>query len=55
MDQEKRTWRAPEMIDVGDVVDVTEGMATNVRDNDTHSTTLTYSLNGNRFDEVDLE
>ena len=55
MNQEKRPWSAPEMIDVGDVVDVTEGMSTNVRDNDRNTATLTYSKDGNRFDEVELE
>ena len=33
MTEDKRPWRAPELIDIGNVVDLTEGMETNVRDN----------------------
>ena len=54
MNQEKRTWRAPELIDVGRVVDVTEGMVTNGRDNQ-GETPVTYSINRiDGPDEVEL-
>jgi hypothetical protein len=54
MNQEKRTWRAPELIDVGDVVDVTEGMSSNVRDNP-GSDSPSYNESRYNADEVDLE
>jgi hypothetical protein len=53
MDQEKRPWRAPELIDVGDVSDVTEGMSTNVRDGAV--TQVSYEGGRSGTDEVDLE
>jgi hypothetical protein len=54
MNQEKRPWRTPELIDVGDVVDVTEGMSTNVRDNHGYEPP-TWSETGSKAGEVDLE
>ena len=54
MNQEKRTWRAPELIDVGNVVDVTEGMSSNVRDNH-GSDPPSYSESRHDAGEVDLE
>jgi hypothetical protein len=58
--QPKRAWRAPEMIDVGGVLDLTEGMSTNVRDNhDKPHDPVSWSEDGSRIapganDEVDL-
>ena len=46
MNQDKRTWRAPELIDIGNVVDLTEGMGTNVRDNQGQDRRRTTSRTG---------
>jgi hypothetical protein len=57
---EKRAWSAPEMIDVGSVLELTEGMSTNVRDNhDEPQQPVSWSQDGKRIgpgpdDEVDL-
>lgn len=54
MSQDKRPWHAPELIDVGDATDLTEGMQQNV--GDPGSNPQSWSLN--RTDgpaEVDLE
>jgi hypothetical protein len=52
--QEKRAWRAPEIVDVGGVLELTEGQSENVRE--PGSNPMTYSLNRKPAeDEVDLE
>jgi hypothetical protein len=54
--QEKRTWRAPEMIEVGGVLDVTEAVGGNLNDG-SNLAPVTYK-NGSRSDskqEVELE
>lgn len=53
--QEKTAWRAPEMIEVGGVLDVTEAVMENLRDNPTSSNVnyRTGSTDGSK--EVDLE
>ena len=53
--QEKRAWRAPEIVQVGGVLDVTEAVTENLRDNPT-STNVNYrtgSTDGSK--EVELE
>jgi hypothetical protein len=52
--QQKRAWSAPEIVDVGGVLDLTEGQKDNVRDPGSDPPTYSY----NRMpesDEVDLE
>jgi hypothetical protein len=55
MNQEKRAWRAPELIDVGGVVELTEGMNTNVRDNEYSTMPPTWNPERMGSGEVDLE
>jgi hypothetical protein len=55
MNQDKRTWRAPELIDIGNVVDLTEGMGTNVRDNQGQEPPSYNQPNRNVLDEVELD
>ena len=53
MNQEKRTWHAPELVDVGDVLDLTEGMQENVGE---RTNPVTWSLHrAGGSDEVELE
>ncbi len=54
--QEKRAWRAPEIVDVGGVLDLTEGNDGNVRDPNSDPMTYNRGAGGTRSaeDEVDL-
>jgi hypothetical protein len=53
MSQEKRPWHAPELIDVGDVADLTEGMDTNVGEGTNPASWRTSRIDGAA--EVELE
>jgi hypothetical protein len=57
LSNEKRPWRAPEIVEVGAIVDVTEGQNTNVNDNP-GSTPISYDPKGPHHDpggDLDLE
>lgn len=51
--EQKQRWRRPEIVNVGCVFDLTEGMATNVRDST--KTPPTYNKGSGITGEVDLE
>lgn len=53
--QAKRPWEAPEIVDIGGIVELTEAMTTNVNDGSRMAPTTYFHGRKAETDEVDLD